>query len=106
MIARNKTLIILITVFLTNITIILAQPDTLWTKTFGGSDDDRSFSFQQTSDGGYIITGQTRSYGAGNGDVWLIKTDASGDSLWTKTFEGGSLMKDGQSSRPLMEDIS
>ncbi|MBC8205263.1 MAG: T9SS type A sorting domain-containing protein [FCB group bacterium] len=65
-----------------------AVGDTAWTKTFGGSDWERGYSVQQTSDEGYIIVGKTCSYGAGSWDVYLIKTDASGDTAWTKTFGG------------------
>ena len=62
--------------------------DTLWTKTFGGIDRDGAFALHQTSDGGYILVGFTDSFGAGNYDVWLIKTNSSGDSLWTSTYGG------------------
>jgi len=64
--------------------------DILWTRTYGGSGDDQGWSVQQTQDGGYIIAGYTDSYGAGNGDFYLIKTNASGDTLWTKTYGGSS----------------
>jgi len=62
--------------------------DTIWTKKYGGTNNDDGFSVQQTTDSGYIIAGSTNSYGAGNGDVYLIKTTANGNILWTKTFGG------------------
>ncbi|UCD21427.1 MAG: hypothetical protein JSW22_05060 [Chloroflexota bacterium] len=61
-----------------------------WSNTFGGSSDDYALSVQQTSDGGYIMAGSTESYGAGGADVWLIKTDSSGNEMWNKTFGGAS----------------
>lgn len=73
-------------------TLIFAHPpDTLWTKTYGGSSDDVAYSVCETADGGYIITGYTSSFGAGQQDAYLIKTYGNGDTVWTRTFGGASM---------------
>lgn len=64
------------------------NPDTVWTKTFGGPLADVGNSVKQTNDGGFIIAATTSSFGAGGQDIYLIKTDENGDTFWTKTFGG------------------
>jgi hypothetical protein len=67
----------------------LAQaPDSLWSRTFGGSSDDRALPVQQTADGGYIVAGVAQSFGAGSWDFYLVKTNSLGDTLWTRTYGG------------------
>ncbi|HTW90950.1 MAG TPA: hypothetical protein VMH22_04510 [bacterium] len=62
--------------------------DTLWTRTYGAAGTEWGGPVALTSDGGYIVAGYTDSYGAGGGDIWLIKTDSGGNKLWDKTFGG------------------
>ncbi|MFH1197122.1 MAG: T9SS type A sorting domain-containing protein [bacterium] len=58
----------------------------LWEKTYGGIGTDIGQSICQTNDNGYLICGNTTSYGAGEDDIYLIKINEVGDSIWTKTI--------------------
>jgi hypothetical protein len=58
-----------------------------WNKNYGGSLDDEAYAVQQTNDGGYIIAGFTDSF-TNNRDIWLIKTDSSGNVEWNRTYGG------------------
>jgi hypothetical protein len=75
-----------------NLDLYLVRTDslgvTLWSKTYGGVWNDYGSSIQETQDGGYVIVGTTVSFGIGNGDVYVVRTDSQGDSLWTKTYGG------------------
>lgn len=70
--------------------------DTIWWRAFGGTEDDEGYSVQETSDGGFIISGSTKSFGAGSYDIYLIKTNSSGNVQWSKEF-GGSYPEYGYS---------
>jgi hypothetical protein len=59
-----------------------------WTRSYGGSNEDVAASVQQTSDGGFIFTGRTESYGNGGSDLWLVKTSQDGTPIWNTTFGG------------------
>lgn len=58
----------------------------LWQRTYGESGSDVVQAVQQTSDGGFVAAGYTRSFGAGDLDVWVLKLDANGDVQWQKTY--------------------
>jgi len=60
--------------------------NTLWTKYYGGNENDWGRDIKQTKDGGFVIVGQTSSFGAGLWDIYILKTDSAGDTLWTKTY--------------------
>jgi hypothetical protein len=65
-----------------------ANGDTLWTRTYGGNLNERGHDIQVLEDGGYIIVGETESMGHGEQDVYLIRADGMGDTLWTRAFGG------------------
>ena len=60
-----------------------------WLKTYGGLNYECGYSVQQTKyDGGYIIVGETNSFGSDADDIYFIKTDVKGDTIWTRTYGG------------------
>ena len=60
----------------------------MWNQTYGGTERDWGHSLVPTSDGGYAIAGETDSFGAGNDDFWLVKTDSTGNMEWNQTYGG------------------
>lgn len=89
---KNKLMCILVFTFLLilgfSISFAQSAPDILWAKTFGGDNMERAYSIQQTIDSGFVIVGCTSSYGVGNFDVWLVKTDTLGNEEWNQTYGG------------------
>jgi hypothetical protein len=59
-----------------------------WDETYGGTDDELAYSLDPTADGGYILAGVTGSFGTGDVDLWLVKTDAFGVEEWNRTYGG------------------
>jgi len=61
-----------------------------WSRTIGGTGVEQGYSIKQTADGGYAVAGYTNSFGAGNGDAYIIKLDGSGTLQWNRTVGGAS----------------
>ncbi|MFK7808294.1 MAG: T9SS type A sorting domain-containing protein [Saprospiraceae bacterium] len=82
-----------------------AQGEMLWAKTIGGTEDDAAQSVKQAADGGYIITGYTRSFGAGFLDIYLVKTDSNGDSGDCTSFANQTIENDAATIETVAESI-
>ena len=65
--------------------------ETLWTRTYGGTGVDYRNAVHLATDGGFIVAGRTVSAGSGGEDVYLMKTDAAGDTLWTRAYGGADV---------------
>jgi hypothetical protein len=58
----------------------------IWTKSFGGSNNDEAFSVRETSSGNILVGGYTESYGNGGKDAWGLLLDSTGNKIWDKTY--------------------
>ena len=65
-----------------------SRGNTMWAKFYGGAQSDFGSRVVASNDGGYAMIGTTASFGAGNSDIYLVKTDAQGNSLWARTYGG------------------
>ena len=59
-----------------------------WKKSYGGTKPDEGNAVVEPVGGGYVVAGTTESYGNGSSDVYLMKTDDTGNLLWQRTFGG------------------
>ncbi len=78
--------------------------DVVWQKSYGGSGTEYAFSVQQAAEGGYIVAGTTYSFGAVNGDVWILKLDAVGAVEWEKALGDSGTTEWGKSIRQTDDD--
>mgnify|MGYP002630430868 CR=1 FL=1 len=62
--------------------------DNRYQKEFGGSGTENSYSLDRTLDGGYIAVGYTNSFGSGQKDVYMVKTNGMGEIQWSKAYGG------------------
>ena len=62
--------------------------DILWSKIFGGAEDDLGYSLTEAKNGDLLVTGYTDSYGFGNNDCLLLRLDSEGNIKWAKVFGG------------------
>ena len=69
------------------------QDSIVWRKTFGGPQDDLAKSVIQSNDGNLILVGQTKSYGVGGFDIYILKVDTDGNLIWNNTY--GTAQDDG-----------
>ncbi|MFZ1946798.1 MAG: hypothetical protein WAW06_04570, partial [bacterium] len=67
-----------------------ADGDTVWTRSFGGSARDEARSICDAGDGGLVLAGSTESFGPGSGDMYVLRLQAAGDTVWTRALGGAA----------------
>ena len=81
---RKLIIILLLHVFLN----FASEAQVTFQRTFGRTGDEGANGIQQTADGGYVLVGATTAFSVGGADILIVKTDANGDTLWTRTYGG------------------
>jgi len=69
---------------------LIVKAQQYWAERYGGVGSEWGYAIQETTDGGYIMTGPSASYGAGGYDAWVVKLNNSGDIMWQRVFGGAS----------------
>ena len=81
-------IVLIIALFLLPVT--AKSQNLLWSANYGGLYSETGYAGLQASDSGYLILGSTYSYGRGGYDIYLVRTNSIGDTLWTKSYGGSS----------------
>ncbi|MDP8240961.1 MAG: T9SS type A sorting domain-containing protein [Candidatus Hatepunaea meridiana] len=89
---KKTTIMALLTAFTIGAGDLLAQPDSLWSRTFGGAEDERCNAMIQTSDGGFALAGYSYSFDNDERAFYLVKTDEQGEAIFSQTYscDGGA----------------
>ena len=89
-----KNLLLILSLFLSTLYLTAQAPSIEWQKSLGGSGSDIGRSIQQTTDGGYIVVGESNSTNGdvtgnhGDFDYWVVKLSSTGAIIWQKTLGG------------------
>jgi|JI10StandDraft_1071094.scaffolds.fasta_scaffold96902_2 hypothetical protein len=98
----NKPLFRVLLCLLLSTTSILVFAQTTWRRAYGGFGIDEGHCIRQTADGGYILAGSTGSFGGGSGDIYVLRLDAFGEPIWSRTY-GGIGVENGVACRELTD---
>lgn len=88
MVRTEQPLIRALLLMLVTTSAALASAQSTWRRTYGGFGIDEGHCVRQTADGGYILAGSTGSFGGGSGDIYVLRLDAFGEPLWSRTYGG------------------
>ncbi len=75
-----------------------------WIRSYGGTADEFITGIRQLQDGNYLVVGQTTSYGYGGSDIWLLKINSVGDTIWTRTYGGSGNESTGERDLSVTSD--